>query len=356
MARRARAIVLLFVGLLWLSAGGLILATVMEFILRARVAAEDSPPSDPTYRELEAAYQPFTIQHLHPSFLFWFPLDPAERSALNNKVSSLSSDGFRGPGPMDKGTRQLAFILGGSAAFGHFATGNETTITGYLNALQDQYLFVNAGVPSWISSQELVRLALELVAHKPALVIAYDGFNDAATVADYARRGLEMPPSAPESFDELSNLVGDIRGERRSAPQERLHRRLFPRLMYEVDTWRAGPQPVAEVKSPQVSDAMAGVLRRGAATYAQNVSSMSRLMKAGEARFIGVFQPVLSLHAHRPVGSACDRDAFQAEIEVFHQTVLEILPRDISIRLCEDVRSPLQLRSPVLCAEGRSSG
>ena len=135
----------------------------------------------PRYRELEAAYQPFTIQHLHPSFLFWFPLDPAERSALNNKVSSLSSDGFRGPGPMDKGTRQLAFILGGSAAFGHFATGNETTITGYLNALQDQYLFVNAGVPSWISSQELVRLALELVAHKPALVIAYDGFNDAAT-------------------------------------------------------------------------------------------------------------------------------------------------------------------------------
>ena len=81
-----------------------------------------------------------------------------------------------------------------------------------LNALQDQYPFVNAGVPSWISSQEPVRLALELVAYKPAVVIAYDGFNDAATGADYARRGIKTPPGAPESFDELSSLVDDIRG------------------------------------------------------------------------------------------------------------------------------------------------
>jgi hypothetical protein len=166
-------------------------------------------------------------------------LDPAERRALNNRVTTLSVEGFRGPSPAEKGPRKVAFILGGSAAFGHFATRDETTISGYLNALQDQYLFVNAGVPSWVSSQELERLALELVAYQPALVIAYDGFNDAATGADYAARGITMPPGAPESFDELSNLVDDIRGTRR-ATRVRLHRRLFPHLMNQVDTWREG--------------------------------------------------------------------------------------------------------------------
>jgi hypothetical protein len=329
MSPRARAILLLFGGLLWLGAGGLVLAAALEVTFRIRQAADAPPPSDPRYLELEAAYQPFTIQHLHPSFLFWFPLDPAARRALNNRVITLSDEGFRGSSPMEKGTRKVAFILGGSAAFGHFATRDETTISGYLNALQDQYLFVNAGVPSWVSSQELERLALELVAYQPALVIAYDGFNDAATGADYAKRGITMPPGTPESFDELSNLVDDIRGTRR-ATRQRLHRQLFPHLMNAVDTWREGGQPqVSQPRSPHMSEAAAGVMRTAAAAYAQNITTMSRLTSASGARFIGVFQPVLSLHAHRPVGTSCDRDRFQPELELFHQTVRARLPRDV---------------------------
>jgi hypothetical protein len=78
-----------------------------------------------------------------------------------------------------------------------------------------------------------------------------------------------------------------------------------------------------------MSEAAAGVMRTAAAAYAQNITTMSRLTSASGARFIGVFQPVLSLHAHRPVGTSCDRDRFQPELELFHQTVRARLPRDV---------------------------
>ena len=41
-------------------------------------------------------YAPFYIQHLHPLYLFFFPLDPKQRTAINNEIVSITIDGFRG--------------------------------------------------------------------------------------------------------------------------------------------------------------------------------------------------------------------------------------------------------------------
>ena len=106
MSITSRRVAFTTIALLWIAALGLVVLTGVEFWL----SAQDVEPqaSDPRYREIEAAYQPFAVQHLHPNYLFWFPLDAAQRQALNNPVCSLSAEGFRGPGPSERGTRKLA--------------------------------------------------------------------------------------------------------------------------------------------------------------------------------------------------------------------------------------------------------
>ena len=326
MSVRLRRVAVAAVTLLWLAAGAIGLLTAAELALRARHT--DTRTGDPTYRAIEDVYLPFAVQHLHPNYLFWFPFGADERRALNNAVCSLSPDGFRGPGPAERGRRKLAYVLGGSAAFGHFASANDTTITGYLNARQDEYLFVNAGVPSWNSTQELQRLALDLIPSRPALVIAYDGSNDAVIGADYIRRGRRMPAGAPESFDELSDLVDDIRGKPRPG-RGSLPRRLFPNVMSIVEAWHGPWAASAGASVDPARPPLAQVVSDDAARYIENVSTMALLTKATGARFIGVFQPVLPLHAHRPADGPCDRDGLQRERELFHQTVMASLPTDV---------------------------
>ncbi len=176
---------------------------------------------------LRRAYRPFTIQHLHPHYLFFYPLAPADRLALANPVCSLDADGFREPGPAAAAGRKLAVLIGGSAAFGHYATSNDTTIASYLNRLQREYFFVTAGVPSWNSTQELMRMAMQIAPMKPALVIAYDGVNDAALMGlGVDGSSQKYPMGTPESFDLLEDRLDEAR-----RPWKRI---TFPRLFAEI--------------------------------------------------------------------------------------------------------------------------
>lgn len=105
-------------------------------------------------------YNAFTRQYIHPYYYFFFPRDPKVIHSINNSVVSIDKNGFRGGGPelaSDK-KRRLAFVLGGSVAFGHGCSSDQNTISGYLNKIQSKYHFVNAGVPSWNSTQEFYRL------------------------------------------------------------------------------------------------------------------------------------------------------------------------------------------------------
>jgi hypothetical protein len=188
----------------------------------------------------------------------------------------------------------LAFLLGGSAAFGHFATSDATTITGYLNRLQDEYFFVNAGVPSWNSTQELSRLINQILDYKSALVMTYDGANDLEIMLDYYRKRIDYPPGTPESFEHLYALVDDVRAAQLSAPP--LYERLFPWLTKTVRA-HMGVSEYTERSASGVPDEL---IERTAARYVRNEQLMHDLSTAHGARFVGVFQPISVLHKGVP--------------------------------------------------------
>ena len=276
----------------WLALFALTAAMSLEILLQYRVAIKTIYQPRTVIGDLDRVYDPFTVQHLHPQYLFFFPLDPAERLAMGNSVVSLDRDGFRQPGPAQAGPRKLAVMLGGSSAFGHYSSSNDTTITSYLNRLQDEYFFLNAGVPSWNSTQELIRLTFEIAGLKPALVIAYDGANDAELATLFSpRTGLAYPPGTPESFDDLERWVDDIRADHETTLKLPV---LFPEIRLRLEKYL--DQEVVDDKEPTGDQGVAAAVRQ----YLANHERMALVSRAGGARFVSVFQPIASLHRRVP--------------------------------------------------------
>ena len=309
--------------LIWLFAGVVAGATGLELALTLKGRWNASHDAMSRFHALERAYRSCDVLQLHPQYLFFFPRDPRERVALSNSVCSLDADGFRGPGPSHARGRRLAFLLGGSAAFGAMASSDATTITGYLNRLQDEYFFVNAGVPSWNSTQEMFRLAFQLVDYHPALVVAYDGANDAELIDVLGRQMPEYAAGMPEDFDRLSDLVDKAAGMQ--SPKRALvslFTRLFPELTDRLndsfyraarDTDRSRPLPEE-------------VLQRGVARYLSNLTRMRDLTTAQGARFVAVFQPMAQLHRH--FGPEAAFFSFLT-IERFHRAAVKQIPADL---------------------------
>ena len=134
----------------WVVVMLVVLAVGLEYFLKTRSEKrrEVRLIGKERYDEFARAYYPFGFQHINPTYLFFFPFEPEARTALSNEHVTLDEAGFRGQGPEFVGDRKLAFLIGGSTAFSS-ASSDSTTITGYLNQIQDRYFFVNAGVPSW---------------------------------------------------------------------------------------------------------------------------------------------------------------------------------------------------------------
>lgn len=324
--RTARIVGTTLIGLLWLLVLVLAGAASLELLLRIQSYVEERKQAEyadpaPRYERLSKAYYPFSVHHLHPQYFFFFPLDPGRRAALSNEICSVGADGFRGPGPAAAGGRRLAFLLGGSAAFGFYAGSDATTITAYLNQIQDEYFFVNAGVPAWNSTQELFRLAFEILDYHPALVVVYDGANDIALLEDYYRESsLTDTVGHPASFDVLAALVDDIDvGAGQGAAFSLAS--VFPELANRVNG-RLGRAPRS---AGEPSEPPAGFpeheLQAGAAQYLSNLTRMRNLATAEGARFIAVFQPISWLHQH--VDPGFERDEVRREVFArFHQAVM----------------------------------
>ncbi|RLA42994.1 MAG: hypothetical protein DRR42_22455 [Gammaproteobacteria bacterium] len=261
------------------------------------------------------AYRPFSVQFIDPNYMFFFSRDSRFREAFNNKYVSIDKHGFRGGGPEDAQNRKLAFLLGGSTAFGYFASSNATTITGYLNRIQTEYFFVNAGVPSWNSTQQLYRLAHQLMEYKPALIINFDGANDVAIVEQYYQDGLVFPPGTPESFNELSKLVNEIKigNSKRDGgfdfTKKRKDETLFDKLLPNISHAMRKKDDL-----PLLEDLIVAAAKK----YSLNQSIMRDITEGGGARFIGFHQPILGMHDSAP--EKLKRDA--AIFRLFTQEVL----------------------------------
>jgi hypothetical protein len=276
-------IVVALVGILSLGLG---LALGLELLLRGRSAYLQSQDNG-RHAQLAQAYAPFMSESLHPNYLFFFP-PPGERAALGNAVCSLDEGGFREPGPARAQGRKLAFVIGGSVAFSLFASSNATTITSFMNRMQDEYFFVTAGVPGFNSSQELVRLSLELLDHAPAMVIAFDGFNDInlAREPKWLERG--FPPGTPEGFPVLQDMVAAAQAPWRHLVPDGL----FYELSLRLD--RGGDGGNGDEDRPMSEGAVAAA----AARYSLNQARMASLAQAAGTRFVSVFQPMASLHRY----------------------------------------------------------
>jgi lysophospholipase L1-like esterase len=152
-------------------------------------------------------------QFLHPHYFFFFASQKETLSQMEKAKDGtpwVDIRGFGGGyGPELKGSRELAFIIGGSTAFGDGATHPNQTLAPQLNRIQRKYYFVNAGVPSWNSYQELLRVMKQLIAYKPKLIISLTGYNDIANA--FERRIINIPTDTPETYVTLQNWVADIR-------------------------------------------------------------------------------------------------------------------------------------------------
>jgi hypothetical protein len=285
--------------------------------------AHREPDDSRHWTQLRKLYQPFRTQHINPLYLFFFAWDLEERERANSAVVHVGPEGFRGPGPEAAGTRSVAFVLGGSAAFGYMASSDDTTLAGYLNQIQDQYWFVNAGVNSWTSTQELARLAHQLLAYEPALVLAWDGYNDSHVPVDYFEEGLLYPPGTPESFDDLYALVGDIRGgETRGKP---LYEKYFPQLTRQARKALEDKGP-----DPRAPDA---ILEGAADLYLYNLGVMQTLVEARGGRFAAFIQPNAHLHRNVPARFKKDEDSHAR----FRRRVLEQAPAELPLRDFSDL-------------------
>ena len=286
-----------------------------------------------------SAYAPFTRQYLHPFYYFFFTQDPAQLQRMNNAIVSVDAHGYRGPGPERRGRRKLAFLLGGSAAFGYGSSSDATTISGYLNQLQDDYHVVNAGVPSWSSTQEFARLAHQLLQERPQVVIVYDGFNDAIVSYHYARLGKQYPSGTPESYEYLEEQVHDIRAQHLvRVDLRRLRQAMFPRIRKALRAMLRADGSLAHAAhagSPgsAPSDALVATAREAALAYRRNVDLMSRLSSASGIRLIACWQPTLLQHHHltteaeRLMPAEAGDGAFTAFLREFHRAAMAA-PRD----------------------------
>jgi hypothetical protein len=239
-------------------------------------------------------YSMFYTQHLHPYYLFSAPWLKKDRDAANNDIVSVNEEGFRYNPSFEAANQATGLFLGGSVAFGQYATANNMTIAAQLSRLGD-VKFINLNAPSWNSHQELVALLKTTVRYVVSVSFSSNDIRaDCSKITEY-------PDDAPENFDKLAALVNDIRGERQRTPLISQFKAYLAN--YFVDTsilytnikWRyggqaAGPQVAAEIAG---DDACQSRVAKGTLLNQQNMRLIS---EARGARHILVIQPQYSLH------------------------------------------------------------
>lgn len=152
-------------------------------------------------------YKKFTIQHLHPYFIFSLPWMQNDIEEANNDFVKIEKNGFRKS--LTLGRKNKGVLLGGSTAFGYFSSSDSKTLSSQLTA-KSEYDFINRNAPSWNTHQELI--ALVKYSEPYDISVSFSVANDMAIFC--ATRAWESPViDQMESFDRLKRYFNDIRGE-----------------------------------------------------------------------------------------------------------------------------------------------
>lgn len=241
---------------------------------------------------------------IHPLYYKFF-----DKKSLNtkNNVIHMDNRGFRGVIPEDRGNRKLAFIIGGSSAFGWYSLSDETTISGFLNKYQDEYLFVNAGIPTYNTTEEYARLSFDLIKYKPDLIVFFHGFNDVYT--NYRYKNIYDPGTYflydnidnacnKKTFNKV-NLVNKFnyklfeltKIQKLFNPDENVY---APKRQSAIIDFNKVELCENKVKSKSVNidnDVLPLVNR-----YSDNVKLLKNVCETNNIKPIFIFQPMLAVH------------------------------------------------------------
>ena len=154
-------------------------------------------------------YKKFDNKFLHPYLTFSMPWSDEEIKKINNTYVSLNSQGLRN-NPYNKETNSYAgVILGGSTAFGYYASSDKTTIASLISQ-QLNINFHNLNGPSWNSHQELISLIK--FKEKFDLSISFTGNND-FSIFCHRTKGTNLEENyidAVERFDDINKVFRSI--------------------------------------------------------------------------------------------------------------------------------------------------
>jgi len=207
-----------------------------------------------------------------------FGLIPGYRSDTVN----INSLGLRGPEIVEKreGSLRIA-VIGGSAVFGGEVPDDNKTFCKLLEKdLKDIYGIdaevINAGIPGFVSMQELILLEDTLIELNPDLVIVFDGFNDVLTILKREKR-----PNFPWWFSELERVYNT------SITKLFMEKKLKKyRPTKFILRWLNERKERRRVKAYDVN-------ARQIWFYGRNLDMMCHLLKSYGIKTLLVFQPVI---------------------------------------------------------------
>jgi lysophospholipase L1-like esterase len=248
---------------------------------------------------------------------------------------NVDDSGFR-RNPNIPASGKRGVLLGGSAAFGHYASSDANTIGALLSA-ETGIGFVNRNAPSWNSHQELVALAK--YASDYQISISFSLANDIGIFCEESDRE-NYTPGEPESFATLRGYFNDIRG----APLKELETQsysLFSWVQSKVraafpDTARAIKKVVEHFrakydKSEEEHDDKDRCSAKDVGplvdSFLRNETAMRQLSRARGAIHVLVIQPIRRLHATAKDG---EEDGFSRAV------IAEVLKSDFCKEYCLD--------------------
>lgn len=248
-------------------------------------------------------YLPFDIRYLHPYYLASLPFIDEHIQVSNNRYVSIDSDGFRNNPFNSKNNKKSILLLGGSTAFGHFSSSDETSISAFI-AKNSDFNVINRNAPGWNSSQELISLLKYNKKYSNSISLSI--YNDLNQLCKDNYRFLRAK-SSPSRFFYWSNVIENeknINHDQRDLSNKIKYLLIknFPKTknLYKevIKSFKNKSEfkNVSKKVDNQKSSYCSGDHRKIAEIFLENQKTMWNISNHRGARHILIIQPIYGLH------------------------------------------------------------
>jgi hypothetical protein len=313
------------------------------------VSTHDGRKISPRVGSVKLSLAPFTVYRNLPS---------QHTPAIN-----INSRGLRAEEGAEQDPRPKIVFLGGSAAFGQGAETDQDTIPAILQQSMKSHRVLNAGVIGFQSGQELTYLITQLIDYQPAIVVAYDGWNDVFDVAYGRGRDVNELGFNSNFFSFEDQLV--LNYQTQVSPYESLSRLfgatsskslVLTRFVKAIRAHQMQEATTAQTLMNQSRFRETALLNSIVTTYVNNVRKMSLFSRACGAKFVLVLQPELGQRLNATteekqllnaaiIGNTHYSDSFPALYREFLSEAKQRLTRE-GVEWIDTNESPLYQVSP----------